>query len=177
MQNQTPHKSLLFQPNKNVNTNICILCSTTWRFHLPRFKFKPCCWGILPLSKAEFVQMSWKVPRHSQVLLSSSLRQAGSKGLMCCSFCARMTWILGTREAGGLCTLCSSRVSMHSMGSRLELSLQRGHSTAGLTNIPGNCCPSEPQQLEAGQEQRNKQHPSQLLLTPATLKPPSSGSL
>lgn len=57
---------------------------------------------------------------HLQVLLSSLLRQAGSKGLMCCSFWARTTWILGTKEAGGLCTLCSSAVSVHSIGSSSE---------------------------------------------------------
>lgn len=64
--------------------------------------------------------------RYSQVLLSSSLRHAGSNGLMCCNFCAKITWILGTKEAGGLCTLCSSAVSMHSIGSRVELSLGKG---------------------------------------------------
>lgn len=36
---------------------------------------------------------------------------------MCCNFCAKITWILGTNEAGGLCTLCSSTVSIHSIGS------------------------------------------------------------
>eukprot|EP00069_Balaena_mysticetus_P020624 bmy_02826T0 len=46
--------------------------------------------------------------------------QAGSKGLMCCNFWAKTTWILGTKEAGGLCTLCSSAVSVHSIGSSSE---------------------------------------------------------
>lgn len=64
---------------------------------------------------------------HLQVLLSSLLRQAGSNGLMCCNFWAKTTWILGTNEAGGLCTLCSSAVSVHSIGSRREeASLRRG---------------------------------------------------
>lgn len=63
---------------------------------------------------------------HLQVLLCSWLRQAGSNGLMCCSFCASTTWILGTKEAGGLCTLCSSAVSVHSIGSRSEASLRGG---------------------------------------------------
>ena len=33
---------------------------------------------------------------------------------------ARTTWILGTKEAGGLCTLCSSAMSVHSIGSSSE---------------------------------------------------------
>lgn len=69
---------------------------------------------------------SWAQHLHLQVLLSSLLRQVGNKGLMCCSFWAKMTWILGTNEAGGLCTLCSSAMSEHSMGSsNAEASLWR----------------------------------------------------
>lgn len=65
-------------------------------------------------------------PLHVQVLLCSWSRPAGSNGLMCCSFCASTTWILGTKEAGGLRTRCSSAVSVHSIGSRSEASLRGG---------------------------------------------------
>lgn len=40
----------------------------------------------------------------------------GSKGLICCSFWARTTWILGTKEAGGLWPLFLSRVRVHPSG-------------------------------------------------------------
>lgn len=89
--------------------------------------------------------------RYSQVLLSSSLRQAGSSGLMCCNFCAKITWILGTNEAGGLCTLCSSAVSIHSMGSRAELSLRKGTARPGLETFHTNFSPAAQEQLESGQ--------------------------
>ena len=91
-----------------------------WR----NFSWRLSTWPTAPQNAAPARQVSlWATRRqhlHLQVLLSSLLRQAGSKGLMCCSFWARTTWILGTKEAGGLCTLCSSAMSVHSIGSSSE---------------------------------------------------------
>lgn len=55
----------------------------------------------------------------SQALLSSGLAR-GSRGLLCGSGRAYSIWRRGTSEAGGLCTLCSSAVSMCSVGSSTE---------------------------------------------------------
>lgn len=55
----------------------------------------------------------------SQALLSSGLA-GGSRGLLCGSGRASSMWRRGTSEAGGLCTLCSSAVSMCSVGSSVE---------------------------------------------------------
>lgn len=73
---------------------------------------------------------------HLQVLLSSLLREAGNSGLMCCNFWAKTTWILGTSEAGGLRTLCSSAVSVHSIGSRSDAASLWGGTALRLTDTP-----------------------------------------
>lgn len=55
----------------------------------------------------------------SQALLSSRVVR-GSRGLLCGSGRAYNIWRRGTSEAGGLCTLCSSAVSMYSVGSSMD---------------------------------------------------------
>lgn len=73
---------------------------------------------------------------HLQPLLSSLFRQAGSNGLMCCSFWAKTTCSLGTKEAGGLCTRCSSAISEHSMGSCSAEASLRGRSSVQCGRPP-----------------------------------------
>jgi len=67
---------------------------------------------------------------HSQAL-PSSRPAAGSSGLPCGSGVACSMWRRGTSEAGGLCTRCSSAVSMAPAGSRRDEDASlRGHRAA-----------------------------------------------
>jgi len=167
MQKQVLYEIHLCQKNNHIsNTNACILSSsvalngssTDQNLNsnpaIDAFVSEPT--SICPhaVGNRTFTRTQGEVKfRYSQVLLSSSLRQAGSNGLICCNFCAKITWILGTKEAGGLCTLCSSAVSIHSIGSRAELSLGKSTAQLGLEVFHTNFSPADEELLEPGQEQ------------------------